>query len=225
MLYSLFHLQNCQQCLNLFLFSSRTNYLHNFQVRDNKPPVEILKCQFCDTIGWNGPGECLLLNLSDVITRASDLLCCISFRVARRPGTSPAEYLSRLVSSLVCCAVELKTLLIVVADPLTPPCYYTIAVLGLPLPWRCGGIVHLRFLELVGCIDEQSIYCAVTYFSCTMVWPIIWLFYTWQLTLKYAFIHSIGNDARFLVISLRKVTFVVLCNLMTIPCSISRETE
>ena len=37
----------------------------------------ILICQFCDTIEWSGSGECLLLTLSDVITRASDLVCLV----------------------------------------------------------------------------------------------------------------------------------------------------
>ena len=42
MLYSLFHLRNCQRCLNMFLYSCGTNSQQDFQVRDNKPPVEML---------------------------------------------------------------------------------------------------------------------------------------------------------------------------------------
>ena len=168
----------------MFLFTRRTNSLHDFQIRDNKPPVEILQCQFCNTVEWSSHCECWLLTPSDVITRASDLLCRISPRLARRPGMSPREYLSWLVSSLVCLCCRAQ-------DFTHRRCWYSYFVLL--LYYNCSSITPAvtlwrgfppSFLELVGCLDEQIIYCAVTYFSYTRSDQIKWLPYTWQSILE-----------------------------------------
>ena len=163
LLHFLFYLRNCQRCLNIFPFSRSTNYMHNFQV--------LLRFiyQFCNTIEWSGSGDCLLL--SDVITQASDLLCRISFRVARRLGTSPGEYLSWLVSSLVCRCCRAQ-------DCTHRRCWtsYFALLLYYSCTWITSTVAlwrgcPLSFPELVGCLDEQSIYFVVTYFSCTTDWP------------------------------------------------------
>ena len=98
--------------------------------------------QFCDTLERSSRGECLLLTLSAVITRASDLLCRISSRVARRHGASPGEDLSWLVSSLICLCCR--------AQYFTRRCwssYFALLLYYSCTSWRCGEVVHLVFLS------------------------------------------------------------------------------